>query len=422
MRPGRARCALPAMSQGSRRGVLLLAALLAPLALLLTSTALAAQGTDCVGRHLVSGKAQQLQIEKRSFQFYWGTIQTWRESESAYERRLQDSHRKAAAARMLIKAPVRFGANKGMLMVTQEEGERPFDPNASLVVAYSHNAGVTFEFKKRTVNRLLRVAELRAKEILESARGMPQQTLARAASSAAFCLTDGLLTLLPLQGWYESAQIDGSFTDNGAAFRFLLSVSSLTDEQHKTDSAYRRGLLLDAAAGELIAAIETAAVQAGGTSRIVWIQRKDGKSFPAYEWSALETPVSGANKFAPYLYVWPAERQGRSREAEYLVRAAKAEKRAVPLWLNLRLAGSAQSRQQASVPAPQAEESMMPYVVRIEHRQTALPAQGALYRLHRNGKQLYEGRTDKDGLTFTQNVGYFDNLEVVIPPEYSTSD
>ena len=64
----------------------------------------------------------------------------------------------------------------------------------------------------------------------------------------------------------------------------------------------------------------------------------------------------------------------------------------------------------------------MPYVARIEHRQTAAPVQGALYRLNRNGKQVYEGRTDKDGLTLTQNVGHFDSLEVVVPPEYSASD
>jgi hypothetical protein len=416
MKAGRARCAL------------LLTALLAPVALTLTlaSTALAAQGADCVGRHLVSGKTQQLQIEKRSYQFYWGTIQTWRESESAYERRLQDSHRKAVATRMLIKPPARFGANKGMLMVTHEEGERPFDPNASLVVAYSHNAGVSFEFKKRTVNRLLKVAELRAKEVLESARGMPRETLARAASSSSFCVSDGLLTLLPLHGWYESAQIEGSFTDNGASFRFLFSVSSITDGQRKTDIAYRRGLLLEAVAGERVAAIEAAAVggaaEAQGEPRIVRIQRKDGKSFPAYEWSALESAASGRNALAPYLYIWPADRQGRSREADYLVKAAKGEKRAVPLWFDIRLAGSAKARQQARVPAPQAEESMMPYVARVEHRQTAAPVQGALYRLRRNGKQVYEGRTDKDGLTLTQNVGYFDSLEVEVPPEYSASD
>lgn len=387
--------------------------------MMLTCTSMAAEPTYCIGRYLVRGQ-MPLQIQERSFQFYWGDIQTWRESSAAYERRLHQVHRQAVAAGMLIKPPVRFGANKGMLMVTHEEGERPFDPNASLVVAYVHHSGITFEFKKRTVNRLLQVAELRAKEILESAYGVSAQSLPLKSAMSGFCVTDGLLTLVPLKGWHESALIDGSFIRNGFAYRFLLSISSVTDDKEAADLEYRRQLLLKATAGEQAFLREAQPARSAATHegvvRILNVLRDDGKSFPVYEWRAPRSMGGSQNGLALYLYIWPADMKDGGKAGEYLVKAARAQERTDPLLLDIRLAGGGETIQPVRTATPQVEESMMPYVVRFHDRQTSAPLPGRLYRLHYNGKQVYEGRTDKNGLTYTQNVGYFETWDVVVPP------
>lgn len=405
------------MKKEERRYRLMFALLAA--GVMLTCTSMAAEPTYCIGRYLVKGQ-MPLQIQERSFQFYWGDIQTWRESSEAYERRLLQVRKKAVATGMLIKPPVRFGANKGMLMVTHEEGERPFDPNASLVVAYVHHSGITFEFKKRTVNRLLQVAELRAKEILESARGVTAQSLSDTSAMNGFCVADGLLTLVPLKGWHESALIDGSFIRNGFAYRFLLSISSVTDDKEAADLEYRRQLLLKATAGEQALLREAQSARSSATPegvvQILNVVRDDGKTFPAYEWRAPRS-MGSQNGLALYLYIWPADIKDGGKGGEYLVKAARAQKQTGPLLLDIRSAGGGGTAQRVPAATPQVEESMMPYVVRFHDRQTMAPLPGRLYRLHYNGKQVYEGRTDKNGLTFTQNVGYFEAWDVVVPPE-----
>lgn len=363
---------------------------------------------DCVGRYLLSGDVTPT-IHGRSFQFYWGDIKTWRESDSAYARRLNDARKSAERAGTLLKAPVRMDKKMGMLMVTNEEGAPPHDPYASLVIGYAHDTGVTFEVKKRTVNRLLEVAELRTREILESVQ--PSSPNKPSVGATAFCVGDGVITLAPQKGWHESFRIDGSFNAGRYKYDFLLSVSPVKrQELVAPDLESRRYTMATAVGARKVRNIEK---QQGsnGAAQLLSIEDLSGKQFIVYEWRGSAPPDDVSRSPIPHLYIWSSKSNGKASDA-HLTAVARANKTEMPIFLSIRSSGKVVGLA-TSQAKPQVEESKLPYSVQLTDRQTQMLLTNTAYEILIDGKKVYEGRSDKDGYTFTQNIDYLENIEFI---------
>jgi hypothetical protein len=59
----------------------------------------------------------------------------------------------------------------------------------------------------------------------------------------------------------------------------------------------------------------------------------------------------------------------------------------------------------------------MPWAIRLKNLQTSTPLCGCPYKLVHDGKTIFQGYADKHGYTMTQNVDYFGEWEVVVPPQ-----
>lgn len=373
-----------------------------------------ARPVECFGRYKVTA-AVPVHLDDRSFQIYWGDIQTYRESAQAYEERLRDLLARARQDGGLIEEPRDFGPGGGTLFVRQEELGAPYDPNASEVVGLVHLDGVSFEYKKRTVNRLRELAKERTQEILAAVQTYQEGT---SQTADGFCLGDGVLALPRQRGWYESVQLGGTLSEHGFAYRFLLSIRAAPGgEMDPNDLEDRRQVLLQAVgAKNRTVRSERSVAQGYPDERLLYLERQDGAQFPVYEWHGVPERSAGTGPADHVvLHIWP-EGQGDAAAAGFLVRATEAGKHDRPFLFEVtRLTPPA--RPLAQPVAPAAEESKMPWTIRLLNRQTMEPLAGRAYTLRRNDKQVFKGRSDREGFTLTQNVDYFEQLSVDMSEE-----
>ncbi|TFW27590.1 hypothetical protein [Massilia horti] len=368
----------------------------------------------CFGRYAVTAQVPVHLID-RAFQFYWGDVQTYRESAVAYEARLREALARARQDGGLIEEPKLIGPGSGTLFVRQEELGAPYDPNASEVVGLTHIDGVTFEYKKRTVNRLRGLAKERAQEILAAAHGYQES---ESPTEDAFCVGDGVLTLARQRGWYESVQLGGTFNLHGFAYGFLLSIRAAPGgEMDSNDLEDRRQAMLQAAgAGNTTVRSAVPVAQGYPGERLLYVERQDESQFPVYEWEGAPEPAA---RHGPpervVLHIWP-ERRGDFSAANSLVRAAQEGKHDKPFLFEVRpLPLQAKPPRQPFAPA--GEESKLPWAIRLLNRQTMEPLAGRAYTLHRNDKAVFKGRSDPEGYTLTQNIDYFETLTVRVEAE-----
>jgi hypothetical protein len=376
-----------------------------------------ANGADayCAGRYLVEGPPG-MRIDDSSFSYYWGDIATWSESSSAYTERLATAQRAAEGTGKLSRPTVRTNENSGMLMFTYEDDAPPFDPNTTLLRGYAHRDGVTVEFKKRTVNRLLDVAQLRTREILGAVQPRPSHLTS--LSSASFCAGDGVITLAPQVGWYEATQINGTFSIGDHKYKFLFSVNPLkSPELHPNDLSGRRDTMAEMADAKQVRGedertnAEAAPVIAPkhATMQLLSAENSEGRKFVIYEWRGASNGAPN-NAMVPYLHIWSvADTAGDQSDAQ-LVKAAHDSPMDRPLYV--RFSQLAQTKGAVTTSAPVQEESRVPYSMRITYPGRKASAPDVHYSVFRNGELVYKGRSDKDGFTEALNADYLETWEI----------
>lgn len=376
-----------------------------------------ANGADayCAGRYLVEGPSG-MQIVGSNFSYYWGDITTWSENSSAYTERLARAQGAAEGAGKLSRPVVRTNENSGMLMFTYEEDAPPFDPNTTLLHGYAHRDGVTVEFKKRTVNRLLDVAQLRTREIIGALQPRPSRLAS--LSSESFCAGDGVITLAPQAGWYEATEINGTFSVGGHKYKFLFSVNPLkSPEFNQNDLSGRRETVAEKAGAKQVRAedeptsAETRPVIAAknATMQLLSAENSEGRKFVIYEWRGASNSAPN-NAMVPYLHIWSAADTTDDQSDAQLVKAAHDSPADRPLYV--RFAQLAQAKGAVTVSAPVQEESRVPYSRRITYPGRTASAQGVGYSVFRNGQLVAEGRSDKNGFTEALNADYLETWEI----------
>lgn len=372
-------------------------------------------GTYCAGRYLVEGPPGT-QIDGSNFSYYWGDIRTWSENSSAYTERLARAQGAAEHAGKLSRPIVRTNENSGMLMFTYEEDAPPFDPNTTLLHAYGHRDGVTVEFKKRTINRLLDVARLRTREIIGALQARPPRLAS--LSSESFCAGDGVITLAPRAGWYEGTEINGTFSVGGHKYKFFFSVNPLkSPELNQNDLSGRRETVAEMAGAEQVrgedestnAEIGSMIASENATMQLLSAKNSEGRTFVIYEWRGAGNSASN-NTMVPYLYIWSVADTTSDQSDLQLVKAAHDSPTDKPLYV--RFARLAQPKGAVTVSAPVQEESRVPYSKRITYPGPTASAQGVSYRIFRNGQLIAEGRSDKNGFTEALNADYLETWEI----------
>lgn len=378
-----------------------------------------ANGADayCAGRYLVEGPPS-MQIDGSHFSYYWGDIRTWSENSSAYTERLAKAQRAAEGAGKLSRPVVRTNENSGMVMFTYEEDAPPFDPNTTLLHGYAHRDGVTVEFKKRTINRLLDVAELRTREIIGALQPRPSRLAS--LSSQSFCAGDGVITLAPQIGWYEATEINGTFSVGGHKYKFLFSVNPLkSPEFNQNDLSGRRETVAEmAGAKQLQGEDEPTNAEAhpviaprNAAMQLLSAENSDGRKFVIYEWRGASSSAPN-NAMVPYLHIWSVADTTDDQSDAQLVKAAHDSPTDRPLYV--RFARLAEAKGAVTVSAPVQEESQVPYSRRITYPGRTASAQGVRYSVFRNGQLVAEGRSDKNGFTEALNADYLDTWEIKI--------
>lgn len=366
--------------------------------------------TYCAGRYLVEGPPS-MRIDDSRFNYYWGDIATWSESMSAYTERLATAQRVAEETGKLSRPILRTNEYSGMLIFTYEDDGPPFDPNTTLLLGYAHHDGVTVEFKKRTVNRLLDVAQLRTREILGALRPRPAQLAS--LSSASFCAGDGVITLVPQVGWYEATQINGTFSIEDHKYKFLFLANPLRSrELSPNDLSARRATMAEIANAKLVKGVdEPADVEAPpviaseqATMHLLNAENSQGRKFIVYEWRGASVPD---NAMVPYLYIWSAADETSDQGEAQLIKAAHASPTSKPLYI--RFSPLAQAKGMVTMSAPVHEESRVPYSMRLTYYGGKSSAPGLRYSIFRNGKLVYKGWSDNNGFTDALNADYLEN-------------
>ena len=268
-----------------------------------TSASASASADYCIGRMAVTPQAP-LQFLGGAYQFYWGDIDTWREDEASYRRRVQAAQAPVDGARVrqLLKPVATLPDNHGVLIVAREEDRLPLDPNVVQVTGFIHRDGTTLRFRKRAVSRLQEVTEQRAREILAasdvSSTPFPPARQARDG----FCVMHGMVKLAPLPDWHEVTRTEGKFMLEGVSYRFSLRTRYLRSlSLNALEKDNQRLVLAELAGGTKDSTVSEQALSS--TSSLLTMSTPSGSKRIA-EW---RLPASGTSHSTPvtFLYVWP---------------------------------------------------------------------------------------------------------------------
>lgn len=367
-----------------------------------------AQNRDlCVGRHYLRAPADSV-IESTTFQFYWGELTVTRESREAFLKRAAKIKGQSDGTATLGTSGESFLISRPILL----EEPTIIDPNSSTVIAAAHRAGVTVEYEKRTVNRLLSVATARAKEIIESVVPVKSNEVPPVEH---FCAGDVLITLTPRAGWFESAVVRGRFTTRNEQFKFLFTANSLRNSKfwHEDYTAQREEWKnrtsvrwLNTDKGEPLKTSKKEKAPLKSATRLYWAEDENEKVFPVYEWL---DAFDRKNGIAAYLYVWPVKREEPTEEL--LRRDISGMAAEYARFIDVRARRSAVvNKREASF---QKEESKVPYTY-IVRKQTGEPIVGAPYELLRNSVSIFKGKTGQNGVTVAQNMDFYEDWSLVV--------
>lgn len=370
----------------------------------------------CAGRYTVAGPPS-MHVDGARFSYYWGDISTWSESASAYTERLTAAQRAAESAGKLVATPVHTDDNSGMLMLTYEDDAPPFDPNTTVLSGYAHRDGVTLEFKKRTINRLLAVTQLRAREIMGALRPRPADIAS--LSNSSFCAGDGVITLVPQTGWYEATEINGTFSIGGHRYKFLFSANPLkSKELSQNDLSARRATMAEMADAKQVGSENEAPAAQGAQAnkqknamtQMLSAQDSAGRQFIIYEWRGIGASTPN-DDMVPYLYIWSVAGTDSTKSDAQLLKVAHDSSTDTPLYIRFSQLPKGQNlTAQTSRPVP--EESRVPYSMRITYPGRTSSASRRPYSIYRNGELVYKGRSDKDGFTEALNADYLEKWEI----------
>ena len=354
----------------------------------------------CIGRLAVTAH-EQVQFLGGAYQFYWGDIDTWREDEASYRRRVPAAQAPVDGARVreLLKPVEKLPRDAGVLIVAREEDQAPFDPNVVQVTGFIHRDGTTVRFRKRAVSRLQAVTEQRAREILAS--GATSSTAFPPAKQAAdgFCVMHAMLTLAPLPGWHETTRTEGSFALQGVPYRFSLRTRYLRSlSLNELEAHNQRLLLAELAGGTKDSALVPEVLHANAS--LLTLRTPSG-SKRIVEW---RVPASSASHATPaiFLYLWPQSDAPTAREDAAFMRWLNShEQRGMPLLTVAPVRPAATQARPAAVP----EESKVVYRMQLSYpgKQDAGKRH---YLILRDNQQVDEGRSDAQGFTRAHNADY----------------
>ncbi|OBV39763.1 hypothetical protein [Janthinobacterium psychrotolerans] len=354
----------------------------------------------CIGRVAVTPQVP-LQFLGGAYQFYWGDIDTWREDEASYRRRVQAAQAPVDGARVrqLLKPVATLPDNHGLLIVAREEDRQPFDPNVVQVTGFIHRDGTTLRFQKRAVSRLQDVTEQRAREILAasevSATPFPPATQAQEG----LCIMHGMVKLAPLPGWHEATRTEGKFMLEGVPYRFSLRTRYLRSlSLNALEKDNQRLVLAELAGGTKDSTVSEQALS--NTSSLLTINTPSGGKRIA-EW---RLPASGTSHATPvtFLYVWPESGNlSAKQDAAFMQWLVSHPQQSTPL-LQLRSVQAAATQTQ---PAPVREESKVVYRMQLAYPGDQ-DAGNRRYIILRDNQQVDEGRSDAQGFTRAHNADY----------------
>ena len=362
--------------------------------------AVAVRPDYCIGRLAVTAH-EPVQFLGGAYQFYWGDIDTWREDEASYRRRVLAAQAPVDGARVreLLKPVEKLPRDAGVLIVAREEDQAPFDPNVVQVTGFIHRDGTTVRFRKRAVSRLQAVTEQRAREILAS--GATSSTMFPPAKQAAdgFCVMHAMLTLAPLPGWHETTRTEGSFALQGVPYRFSLRTRYLRSLSFNELEAHNQRLVLpELAGGTTESMLVEQALHANAS--LLTLQTPSG-SKRIVEWRLPASSVSHATP-AVFLYLWPQSDAPTAQEdAAFMDWLNSHEQQSMPL---LTIASARPSSTQAR-PAAVAEESKVVYRMQLSYPRNQ-DAGNRHYLILRDNQQVDEGRSDAQGFTRAHNADY----------------
>ena len=365
-----------------------------------TSASASASADYCIGRMAVTPQAP-LQFLGGAYQFYWGDIDTWREDEASYRRRVQAAQAPVDGARVrqLLKPVATLPDNHGVLIVAREEDRLPLDPNVVQVTGFIHRDGTTLRFRKRAVSRLQEVTEQRAREILAasdvSSTPFPPARQARDG----FCVMHGMVKLAPLPGWHEVTRTEGKFMLEGVSYRFSLRTRYLRSlSLNALEKDNQRLVLAELAGGTKDSTVSEQALSS--TSSLLTMSTPSGSKRIA-EW---RLPASGTSHSTPvtFLYVWSeSDNLNAKQDAAFMQWLVSRPRQSTPL-LQLQ---SVQAAATQAKPAPVREESKVVYRMQLAYPGDQ-DAGNRRYIILRDNKQVDEGRSDAQGFTRAHNADY----------------
>lgn len=354
----------------------------------------------CIGRLAVAAQ-EPLQFLASTTQFYWGDIDTWREDEASYRRRVQAAQASVDGARVrqLLKPVETLPHNAGVLIVAREEDRLPLDPNVVQVTGFIHRDGSTLRFQKRAVSRLQEVTEQRAREILAASDASSTPFPPARQAQDGFCVMHGMVKLYPLPGWHEATRTEGRFMLQGTPYRFSLRTRYLRSlSLNALEADNQRVVLAELAGGTLGSPLTEQPLTA--TSSLLTLRTPAG-SKRIVEW---RLPASSVSPSTPvtFLYVWPeSDTSTTEQDAAFTQWLASGPQQGTPLLqIQSVRAAATQAR-----PAPVAEESKAVYRVQLTY-QGQQDAGNRHYIISRDSKQVDEGRSDAAGFTRAHNADY----------------
>lgn len=354
----------------------------------------------CIGRLAVT-EQEPVQFLGGAYQFYWGDIDTWREDEASYRRRVlaEQAPVDGARVRELLKPAEKLPEDDGVLIVAREEDQAPFDPNVVQVTGFIHRDGTTVRFRKRAVSRLQQITEQRAREILASS-ATSSTAFPRAKQAAdGFCVMHGMVKLAPLPGWHETTRTEGSFALQGVPYRFSLRTRYLRSLSFNELEAHnQRPVLPELAGGTTESLLQEQALHANAS--LLTLQTPSG-SKRIVEW---RLPASSASHATPavFLYLWPQSDAPTAQEDAAFMRWLGArEQQSMPLLTIASVRAAATQARPAAVP----EESKVVYRMQLSYPGKQ-DAGNRHYLILRENQQIDEGHSDAQGFTRAHNADY----------------
>ena len=373
----------------------------------------------CVGRLNLTTQ-ETLHISRNKAHFYWGDIATFRETTAQYADRLNDALAlsKVNPLRKRVLPPAHFMPNDGMLLLLHEEESPPLDPHVVKIEAFAHRDGTTFQYKKTALSRLKKIAQLRAREILQSVSSM-QQPFTRDTQVPGFCLMHGSVMLAPLPGWFESNEIQGDFKVMGHSYGFSLRMHVLKSDAHNASALENQRDLMAELLGAtdsftpgppLSSAEGTGNSGIDGRSSIFEVNTQEGKNL-LYEW---HSPALSGDIFAPaiFLYIWPlADVTDGNADATFMQWIQGRKGLSPPLFQMTANAATSDGLQHKAAPAK--EESKVVYRPRLAYEEDQYAARQH-YLIYKEDKKVAEGRSDKQGFPEAQNADYQERWHIQV--------